>query len=56
MNAFRRKGKYIGSFTCYGYKKNPADIHKLVIDEEAVIIVRLIFNKYLEEWGIIVFL
>lgn len=43
----RRRGLFIGSFAKYGYKKDPADHHKLLIDEEAAEIVRSIYRMYL---------
>lgn len=49
-NVLRKKmesGQFIGSFACYGYKKDPRDRHKLAIDEEAAKVVRRIFNLYL---------
>ena len=39
----RRQGKFIGSFAAYGYKKDPADHNKLIVDEQAAEIVKLIF-------------
>ena len=48
----RRRGDFIGAFAKYGYKKDPADHHKLVIDEEAAHIVRMIFDLYLKGSGI----
>lgn len=39
-----RNGEYTASFVCYGYKKDPADKHKLVIEEETAGIVREIFS------------
>ena len=39
----RSKGEYLGAFACYGYRKDPADKHKLIIDEYAAEIVRAIF-------------
>ena len=48
----RKKGDFIGSFAKYGYKKDPADHHKLVIDEEAAENIRLIFRMYLSGTGI----
>ena len=48
----RRRGDFIGSFAKYGYKKDPADRHKLLIDEEAADIVRQIFKMYLNGSGI----
>lgn len=38
-----KRGEYIGPFGLFGYKKSPADIHKLIIDDEAAAIVRRIF-------------
>ena len=52
LNMERRKGEFIGSFAKYGYKKDPADHHKLVIDEEAAEIVRQIYRMYLNGTGI----
>ena len=43
----RRRGLFIGSFAKYGYKKDPADHHKLLIDEEAAEVVREIYRMYL---------
>ena len=40
------KGEFIGAFAPYGYKKNPKDITKLVIDEDVADIVRYIFSEY----------
>ena len=39
-----RNGEYTAPFVCYGYKKDPADKHKLVIEEETAGIVREIFS------------
>lgn len=38
-----KRGEYMGPFGLFGYKKSDKDIHKLVIDEEAAVIVRRIF-------------
>lgn len=46
-NARRRKGEFLGSFAPYGYKKDPADVHKLIIDEPAAEAVRFIFEEFL---------
>lgn len=43
----RRRGDFIGAFAKYGYKKDPADHHKLMIDEDAAQVVRMIYEKYL---------
>ena len=42
----REDGLFMGSFAPYGYKKDPSNKHKLIIDEEAAPIVREIFEKY----------
>ena len=47
LNVRRRKGDFIGSFASYGYIKDPEDHHKLVIDEDAASVVRMIFGKFL---------
>lgn len=47
LNINRRQGKFIGSFSSYGYLKDPEDHHKLIIDEEAAPVVREIFEKFL---------
>ncbi|MEG0640491.1 MAG: recombinase family protein, partial [Clostridia bacterium] len=44
----RRNGEYIGSFAPYGYLKDPADKHALIVDEEAAEVVRKIFTMFLE--------
>lgn len=47
LNVNRRQGKFIGSFAAYGYQKDPADHHKLIIDEPAAAVVRRIFSEFL---------
>ena len=39
-----RQGKYINAFAPYGYKKDPADKHRIIIDEPAAEVVRRIFE------------
>jgi DNA invertase Pin-like site-specific DNA recombinase len=39
-----KKGEYQSPYGIYGYKKDPEDIHKLVIDDEAAGVVRRIFD------------
>jgi len=53
LNVSRRQGKFIGSFACYGYKKDPADHHKLIIDEEAAEVVRMIYKLFLDGTSIL---
>ena len=50
----QERGDYIGSFPCYGYKKDPNDKHKLIIDPEASKVVRLIYSLALEGNGVCV--
>ncbi len=38
------KGQFLGAYALYGYKKDPEDNHKLIIDEEAAEVVRKIFS------------
>lgn len=47
-----KKGQFIGSFACYGYKKDPNDNHKLIIDAEAAEVIRFIFDLCLDGYGI----
>lgn len=44
----RKRGKYLATFATFGYKKSPSDHNRIVIDEEAAAIVRMIFEKYAE--------
>lgn len=53
LNVRRANGDFIGSFPTYGYLKNPEDRHKLIIDEEAAAVVRMIFEKYVSGMSII---
>lgn len=43
----RRQGKFIGSFASYGYRKDPGNHNRLLIDEEAADVVRSIFGWFL---------
>ena len=44
----QNRGDYIGSFPLYGYKKNPEDKHKLIVDEEVRDIIEYIYDLTLE--------
>lgn len=48
----RKQGLHVGSFVCYGYKRNPEDKNKLIIDDEVADNVRLIFNLYEQGNGV----
>lgn len=43
-----KRGEYIGPYGFFGYEKDPQDIHKLVIDKEAAVIVRRIFQMVID--------
>lgn len=43
-----RRGEFIGAYAAYGYVKDPADKHRIIIDPEAAEVVRTIFRKKLE--------
>lgn len=51
-NMLRKEGKYI-SQAPFGYKKDPNDRYKLIVDEEAAAVVRMIFSSYLDGIGVI---
>lgn len=42
----RRRGEFIGAFAPYGYKKDPEDKNRLIVDEEAAQVVRDIFRWF----------
>lgn len=44
MESMQRQGKFVGSKAPYGYIRDPADKHHLLIDPEAVPIVRELFE------------
>lgn len=44
----RKRGDFIGSFAVFGYRKDPADHHHLLVDEYAADVVRDIFRWKLE--------
>lgn len=46
LNVRRNNGDFIGSFASYGYLKDPEDRHKIIVDEEAAAVVRMIFEKF----------
>lgn len=49
----RANGKFIGSFACYGYIKDPDDHNKLLVDPEAAETIRLIYRLFLYGKGMI---
>ncbi|MDO5556079.1 MAG: recombinase family protein [Clostridia bacterium] len=49
----RKQGLHIGSFVCYGYKRNPKNKNKLLIDDEVAENIKFIFNLYEQGNGIV---
>lgn len=47
----RRNGEFVGNFTVFGYMRSPDDKHKLIVDEEAAVVVRNIFSWKQEGWN-----
>ncbi len=43
-----KHGEFIGGYASYGYIKDPADRHRIIVDPEAAEVVRMIFQKNLE--------
>ena len=44
----RMRGNYLATFAAFGYKKSPSDHNRIIVDEEAAAIIRIIFEKYAE--------
>lgn len=52
---FRKKmadGQFLGAFAPYGYKKDPNDRHKIIVDEDTAKIVKKIYDLYYEGYSI----
>ena len=49
LNGKKRKGEFVGAFPSYGYIKSKTDKHKLIVDDEAAEIVRMIFKWNVED-------
>jgi len=47
----RQQGQFVGSFAPYGYRISAEDKHRLVIDEAAAPVVRMIFDMYVSGDG-----
>jgi len=46
-----RRGEFIGGYASYGYIKDPADKHRIIVDPEAAAVVKAIFQKKLDGMG-----
>ncbi len=51
LSAMRKRGECVSSFVPYGYKKNPADRSRLIVDNLTAPTVRQIFDWKLEGYG-----
>ena len=45
----RERGEFIGAFAPYGYRKDPNDKNRLLVDEEAAEVVKSIFHWFVNE-------
>ena len=52
FNSKRRAGQFIGAFAPYGYKKDPNNKNKLIIDDEAAQVVKRIFEMRVNGIGL----
>ena len=52
VHSRRSDGKFLGTYAPYGYKKDPKDKHKLIIDEKASKVVKRIFELFVSGKGI----
>ena len=48
----KKQGKYMSGFAPYGYRKDPADRHRFLIDDAAAEVVRKIYRFYLEGYSV----
>lgn len=48
----KKQGKYMSGFAPYGYRKDPTDRHRFLIDEAAAEVVRKIYRFYLEGYSV----
>lgn len=44
LQTSKKSGNFIGKFSPYGYLKDPDDIHKLIIDDDAATVIKRIFQ------------
>lgn len=51
LEAKRREGKCVSSFACYGYRKDLRDKNRIVIDDYAAGIVKMIFDMRFEGYS-----
>ena len=51
FNSKRQEGQFIGAFAPYGYLKDPNNKNKLIIDPEASLVIKRIFNMRINGTG-----
>ena len=51
LNAQKKRGQFMSGFAPYGYIKDPKDKHHFLIDEEAAVVIRKIYNMYLSGYS-----
>ncbi len=47
LNAQKKQGQFVSGFVPYGYRKDPEDKHRFLIDKEAAEVVKRIYSWYL---------
>jgi len=53
LDTRRAQGKFIGAFAAYGYRKDPENHNRLIVDQEAAEVVRSIFRLFLGGMSVI---
>ena len=48
MHSMQRKGLFVGAFAPYGYQKDPENKHHLIVDTTAALVVKRIYEEYLQ--------
>ena len=48
LNTKRKNGEFIGNSAPYGYLRDPKNVHKFIVDEEASVVVKKIFKMILD--------
>lgn len=51
LTSRRKNGFHIGAFALYGYRKDPDRPGRLLIDEEAAVVVRQVFSLFAQGYG-----
>lgn len=51
MDVKRKNGEFVGNFAPYGYKRDPNNKHKVVVDDHAAVVVQEIFRLKIEGIG-----